>query len=185
MCGAVTARTAFVAMAASIAAPPRASMARPAREASWSADATIAVGEYTVANGARGSSIPWQATRMRVTDIDHVVIDCTDVEKEVAWWRDVIGVEPLRLEEWRRKEVPFVSVRINAKTIVDLLEAPRTGENVNHIALAVEDVDLEELAGSGLVDVVGGPAELFGARGTGFGLYIRDPEGNVVELRTY
>jgi len=122
---------------------------------------------------------------MRVTDIDHIVLDCADVEKEVAWWRDAIGLEPLRLEEWRRKEVPFVSVRVNARTIIDLFEARRSGENMNHVALAVEDVDLEALAASGRFDVVSGPSRLFGARGTGIGLYVRDPEGNVVELRTY
>ena len=122
---------------------------------------------------------------MRVTDIDHIVLNCADVEKELAWWRDELRLEPLRVDEWRRKEVPFVSVRVNAGTIIDLFEAPRSGENLNHVALAVEDVDLDALAASGRFDVVGGPSRLFGARGTGTGLYVRDPEGNVVELRTY
>lgn len=122
---------------------------------------------------------------MRVTDIDHIVLNCADVEKELAWWRDELGLEPLRVDEWRRKEVPFVSVRVNAGTIIDLFEAARTGENLNHVALTVDDVDLDALAASGRFDVVGGPSRLFGARGTGTGLYVRDPEGNVVELRTY
>jgi catechol 2,3-dioxygenase-like lactoylglutathione lyase family enzyme len=122
---------------------------------------------------------------MRLTDIDHIVLNCADVEKELAWWRDELGLEPLRVDEWRRKEVPFVSVRVNAGTIIDLFEAARTGENLNHVALTVDDVDLDALAASGRFDVVGGPSRLFGARGTGTGLYVRDPEGNVVELRTY
>jgi catechol 2,3-dioxygenase-like lactoylglutathione lyase family enzyme len=122
---------------------------------------------------------------MRVTDIDHIVLNCADVEKELAWWRDELGLEPLRVDEWRRKEVPFVSIRVNAGTIIDLFEAARSGENLNHVALTVEDVDLDALAASGRFDVVGGPSRLFGARGTGTGLYVRDPEGNVVELRTY
>jgi catechol 2,3-dioxygenase-like lactoylglutathione lyase family enzyme len=122
---------------------------------------------------------------MRVTDIDHIVLNCADVETELAWWRDELGLEPLRVEEWRRKEVPFVSVRVNAGTIIDLFEAARSGENLNHVALTVEDVDLEALAAAGRFDVVGCPSRLFGARGTGTGLYVRDPEGNVVELRTY
>ena len=122
---------------------------------------------------------------MRVTEIDHIVLNCADVEKELAWWRDELGLEPLRVDEWRRKEVPFVSVRVNAGTIIDLFEAARSGENLNHVALTVEDVDLDALAASGRFDVVGGPSRLFGARGTGTGLYVRDPEGNVVELRTY
>ena len=122
---------------------------------------------------------------MRVNEIDHVVFNVTDAEKAVAWWRDLLGLEAERLEEWRRGEVPFVSVRINEGTILDLFVRERTGENVDHMAIRVTDVDLDELAVSGTFDVVRGPLDLFGARGQGRGLYVRDPDGNVIELRTY
>ena len=72
--------------------------------------------------------------------------------------------------------MPFVSLRVDDTTIIDLLQAERTGENVNHVAFVVEDVDLDELAASGTVEVDSGPADLFGARGIGRGLYIRDPD---------
>ena len=122
---------------------------------------------------------------MKVTGLDHVVINCADVERSVAWWRDELGCEPVRLEEWRRGEVPFVSVRLDATTIIDLFATDRTGENVNHIALTVDGVDLAELAASGRFEVLGGPRQLFGAQGVGSGIYVRDPDGNTVELRTY
>jgi len=122
---------------------------------------------------------------MRVNEIDHVVFNVTDAEKSVAWWHDLLGLEAERLDEWRRGEVPFVSVRINEGTILDLFVRERTGENVDHIAIRVSDADLDELATSGTFDVVRGPLDLFGARGQGRGLYVRDPDGNVVELRTY
>lgn len=44
---------------------------------------------------------------------------------------------------------------------------------------------VEALAASGRFDVVAGPSDLWGARGQGRGLYVRDPDGNVIELRTY
>ena len=122
---------------------------------------------------------------MRVTEIDHVVFNVADAEASVAWWRDVLGLEPVRLEEWRRGEVPFVSVRISPGTILDLFVGDRSGENVDHVAVQVADVDLDDLATSGRFDVVRGPMDVFGARGQGRGLYVRDPDGNVVELRTY
>jgi catechol 2,3-dioxygenase-like lactoylglutathione lyase family enzyme len=122
---------------------------------------------------------------MRVSEIDHVVFNVSDAEKSVAWWREKLGLEPVRLEEWRRGEVPFVSVRISAGTILDLFVSERTGENVDHMAINVTDADLDELAASGAFDVVRGPVDVFGARGQGRGLYVRDPDGNVVELRTY
>ncbi len=122
---------------------------------------------------------------VRVTGMDHVVLMVADVERSVAWYHDVLGLLVERLDEWRRQEVLFPSLRLDATTLIDLFPAEPDGRNVDHIALTVEDVDLAELAASGAFDVVGGPADLFGARGQGTGLYVRDPDGHVVELRTY
>lgn len=122
---------------------------------------------------------------MRVTAPDHIVLLSPDPERLVAWYRDVLGLEPERLEEWRRQEVLFVSMRVSDGFLIDIVQSDRSGANVDHLALVVEDVDLDELAESGRVEVEVGPADLFGARGTGRGLYLRDPDGNKVELRTY
>ena len=122
---------------------------------------------------------------VRAIAIDHLVLTVPDVERTVAWYAEHLQLEVLRLEEWRRKEVLFVSLRVNGTTLIDVLSGERTGENVNHMAFVVEDVDLDALAASRDLDVVMGPADLFGARGMGRGLYVRDPDGNVVELRTY
>src|SRR5687768_5468032 len=89
--------------------------------------------------GARGQAAKalGSVAVMRVTGIDHVVFNVSDVEQSVTWWCDLIGLEPVRLDEWRRGEVPFVSVRISPSTIIDLFARGRSGENVNHIALQV------------------------------------------------
>lgn len=122
---------------------------------------------------------------MRFSGPDHIVLVTPDVERLVAWYRDELGLAPERLEEWRRREVLFVSLRVSETFLIDVLSGERTGENVNHLALTVEDVDLDDLAASGRFKVEMGPADLFGAQGTGRGLYIKDPDGNLVELRTY
>lgn len=122
---------------------------------------------------------------LRIDALDHVVLLVNDVERSVAWYRDVLGLEVLRLDEWRAGEVPFPSVRVNEGTIIDVLAGARTGENVNHICLVVAPTDLGAVAASGRFDVVEGPATRWGARGNGTSLYVRDPDGNVVELRHY
>jgi catechol 2,3-dioxygenase-like lactoylglutathione lyase family enzyme len=76
-------------------------------------------------------------------------------------------------------------VRVDAHTIIDLLAASRTGENTDHLCLVVEPVDLEAVKASGRFEVVDGPATRFGARGDGTSLYVKDPDGNTVELRHY
>lgn len=116
---------------------------------------------------------------------DHIVLVSPDVERLVAWYRDELELAPERLEEWRRGEVLFVSLRVSDTFLIDVFTGDRTGVNVDHIAIVVDGVDLDELAQEGRFDVEMGPADLFGAQGTGRGLYIRDPDGNRVELRTY
>jgi catechol 2,3-dioxygenase-like lactoylglutathione lyase family enzyme len=76
-------------------------------------------------------------------------------------------------------------VRVNASTIIDLVQLPRTGENADHFCLVVEPVDFDELKSTGRFEVVDGPDRRYGARGPGTSLYIRDPDRNLLELRYY
>ncbi len=122
---------------------------------------------------------------MRVTGLDHIVLRTPDVERQLAFWAGELGLEALRVEQWRRGEVGFPSVRIDEGTIIDLFAGARDGTNVDHVCLVVTDVDLDELAASGRFTVLDGPGDRWGARGTGRSIYLHDPDGNVVELRTY
>jgi len=123
--------------------------------------------------------------RFRVTGLDHVVLNVADVERSLAFYCGELGLEPERVDEWRRGEVPFPSVRVDAGTILDLLAAPRTGVNADHLCLVVEPVDLAAVKESGRFVVLDGPATRFGAQGNGTSLYVADPDGNTVELRHY
>jgi catechol 2,3-dioxygenase-like lactoylglutathione lyase family enzyme len=122
---------------------------------------------------------------IRVTGLDHLVLNVADVERSLAWYTGELGLEGDRVEEWRRGEVFFPSVRVDRGTIIDLLAAERTEANVDHICLVVEPTDLQAIKDSGRFDVVDGPDTRYGAQGNGTSLYVRDPDGNVVELRHY
>jgi catechol 2,3-dioxygenase-like lactoylglutathione lyase family enzyme len=128
-----------------------------------------------------------------VVRVDHLVLSVADVERSLRFYVDELGLQPERVDEWRREEVFFPSVRIDENTIIDLFglppagagDAPAVSRNVDHICLVVEQTDLAELAASGRFEVVDGPDRRWGARGDGTSLYIRDPDHNVVELRYY
>ena len=122
---------------------------------------------------------------VRVRGLDHVVLVVADVERSLAWYIDELSGRPVRLDEWRAGQVLFPSVRLSASSIIDLIQGDRTGQNVDHVCIEIDPTDLDAVAASGRFDVVGGPADLFGARGMGRGLYVRDPDGNVIELRYY
>lgn len=124
---------------------------------------------------------------LRVHSLDHVVLVVRDVERSVGWYRDVLGMAVEQLDEWRRGERPFPSVRVDRGTILDLVAGQPEGTNMDHLALVVTGVELAELAADppdGL-EVLGPARQLSGARGTGTALYVRDPDGHTIELRTY
>ncbi|MBX6389823.1 MAG: VOC family protein [Frankia sp.] len=122
---------------------------------------------------------------MRVTGFDHVVLNVRDVERSLRFYCDELGLEPVRVDEWRAGQAPFPSVRVSPDTIIDLVANERTGHNVDHLCLVVEPLDWADVVASGRFRVVDGPATRFGARGDGESLYVEDPDGNVVELRYY
>ncbi len=106
---------------------------------------------------------------MRVIGLDHVVLNVTDVERSLSYYSDVLGLAGERVEKWRQGDVPFPSVRIDARTIIDLLQAPRAGgENVDHLCLVLPAADWEEALRTPGIEIVSGPAELFGAGVTGW-----------------
>ncbi|QMU68819.1 VOC family protein [Streptacidiphilus sp. P02-A3a] len=122
---------------------------------------------------------------MRVIDFDHLVLNVSDVERSLEFYSGPLGLEPVRLEEWRAGEVPFPSVRVSPTCLIDLVERPGTGSNVDHICLVVEPLDWQQVVDSGVFTVVDGPGRRFGARGHAQSLYVLDPDRNTVELRWY
>jgi catechol 2,3-dioxygenase-like lactoylglutathione lyase family enzyme len=120
---------------------------------------------------------------VKVVGFDHVVVNTLNTEALLAFYCDELGLEPVRVEEWRKGEVLFPSVRVARETLIDLLPAERTGENMSHFCLVIEPTDLEALAarfpGAHRAD------GLFGARGYASSVYVQDPDGNTIELRYY
>jgi catechol 2,3-dioxygenase-like lactoylglutathione lyase family enzyme len=124
-------------------------------------------------------------TPLRPIGFDHVVLVVADVERSLAWYLDEVGAEPVRVEEWRAGQAPFPSFRLSGESIIDLIPGERSGQNVDHLCIVVEPIDLAEVAASGRFEVLDGPDTRYGAQGNGTSLYVRDPDGNTVELRHY
>ncbi|GAA3165093.1 MULTISPECIES: VOC family protein [Streptomyces] len=125
---------------------------------------------------------------MRVIAFDHLVLNVTDIERSLDFYTGPLGLEPVRVAQWRAGQVPFPSVRVSPTTIIDLVEVPGDqpqGSNVDHICLVVEPLDWQQVIDSGVFTVLDGPGKRYGARGTALSLYVQDPDGNTVELRWY
>ena len=122
---------------------------------------------------------------LQVRGMDHIVLVVADVERSLAWYCGELGLGGERVEEWRRGEVFFPSVRVDEDTVIDLLVGERDGRNLDHVCLVIEPTDLDAVKASGRFRVVDGPGPRWGARGTGMSIYVLDPDDNVVELRHY
>ena len=120
---------------------------------------------------------------MKVIGFDHVVVNTSNTEALLAFYCDELGLEPVRVDEWRKGEVLFPSVRVTPETLIDLFPAERSGENMNHFCLVIEPSELDALAarfpGARRAD------GLFGAQGYASSVYVQDPDGNTIELRFY
>jgi hypothetical protein len=110
-----------------------------------------------------------------------------------------VGLSGLRVDEFRAGKSPYVSVRVNENTIIDLMPytfaakvnqipgaAGTAGHLTNHLCLAMNKADFEALDGR-LGKRVGMRMEnQFGARGVApKAFYFKDPDGNVLEARYY
>ena len=70
--------------------------------------------------------------------------------------------------------------------MIDLLPGEPSGKNVDHVALVLDpSIDLEQLVASGDFDLRAGPMRIWGAQGYGMGIYVADPDGHVIELKSY
>lgn len=120
---------------------------------------------------------------MKVVGFDHVVVNTLGIEAMLAFYCGDLGLEPVRVDEWRKGEVLFPSVRVSPETVIDLFPAERTGENMNHFCLVIEPTDLDALAAR--FPNARRADGLFGAQGFASSLYVQDPDGNTIELRFY
>ena len=128
----------------------------------------------------------------KVIGADHTNWRVRNLERSLRFYRDVLELEPFGLEEYHRKERPIISLRVTPTFIVHLRPDPSfepgsTGGH-DHLALVAEEIDTEALAEylrtSG-VEVERRSEGVVGAQGEGEALYVRDPDGYLIELKLY
>ena len=120
-----------------------------------------------------------------VAELDHVVLRCRDRERMLDFYTGVLGLT----EERRVDAIGLVQLRAG-RSMIDLVPAAAgvaDGGSLDHLCLDIDakslDVVTAYLERHGVTPLAP-PMETYGAHGMGTSVYVRDPEGNVVELKT-
>ena len=126
--------------------------------------------------------------RFTVDRLDHLVLTCRDTEISASWYQRVLGME--REEFGRgRTALRFGGQKLNLRQS-DTSEwptadgaAPGSMDLCFVTAVAPRDI-VQHMRHCG-VQIVDGPAPKVGALGPIQSVYIRDPDGNKVEIASY
>lgn len=129
---------------------------------------------------------------VEIRGIDHVVLRVRDVERALRFYVEVLGCKPERTIE----KLGLYQLRAG-RALIDLVDVDSAlgrpggpapgdgGRNMDHVALQLAHFDEPALRAHLERHGVepGDVAERYGAEGNGPSMYIRDPDGNVVELK--
>jgi catechol 2,3-dioxygenase-like lactoylglutathione lyase family enzyme len=127
-----------------------------------------------------------------IRSLDHVVLRVTDLVASLHFYADVLGCR----EERRLEDLGLYQLRAGS-SLIDLVvvdsplgklggDAPHEqGRNLDHFALQLGAFDEDAIRAHLVRHAVepGDVAERYGAGGNGPSMYIRDPDGNLVELK--
>lgn len=129
---------------------------------------------------------------IEIRGLDHVVLRVSDMARSLQFYCGALGCT----EERRIEALGLIQLRAG-ESLIDLVDlsgplgraggaAPgEGGRNMDHFAVKVANFDADairaQLAAAGIE--TGDVAERYGADGNGPSMYIRDPDGNVVELK--
>jgi catechol 2,3-dioxygenase-like lactoylglutathione lyase family enzyme len=129
---------------------------------------------------------------IEIRGLDHVVLRISDLSRSLRFYVELLGCR----EERRSDALGLVQLRAGAN-LIDLVDVnsplgklggPPAGaqaRNVDHIALQLEHFDAAGIRAR-LTEFgveAGEVAQRYGALGMGPSMYVRDPDGNVVELK--
>lgn len=124
---------------------------------------------------------------MEFAGLDHLVMYADDIGETVAFY-ERLGAEVVTFGD-DRKALHFGGFKINLHSAAEPYqlhaEAPVAGAGDFCMVVKTPITEVvEHLEGEG-IEIVEGPVEKRGARGLMMSVYVRDPDGNLVELSEY
>ena len=125
---------------------------------------------------------------MQINRIDHLVITVADIERTVDFYQRVLGMQRIEFTGGRialRCGAQKINLHQLGSEFEPKAQQVRAGSaDLCFIADTPINVALEQFREQG-VDIIDGPIERSGANGAIVSLYLRDPDGNLIEISNY
>jgi glyoxylase I family protein len=139
------------------------------------------------------TDLPDQPRRMRITGLHHVTLIARDLDATTAFYRDVLGLalvdQSANEDDPDARHFWFGDAAGAAGTLLSFLEYPEMAEgsvgvgSTHHLALAVDSGEELDAWRDYLRGLDVQTTDVF-QRGRFRSLYLRDPDGHIVELAT-
>lgn len=116
-----------------------------------------------------------------VTALDHVVLRVRDMSRALAFYCDLLGCPVER----RLESIGLVQLRAGS-ALIDLIPADDSviiSQNMDHFCIRIRPFHPEALKRHLASYLIGDVEQRYGAQKMGQSLYLKDPDGNVVELK--
>ena len=125
---------------------------------------------------------------VKIASLDHLVLTVRDVDASVDFYTRILGMEAVTFQDGR-KALRFGDQKINLHQKGNEFEPRADLPTPGSADLCfLVDTEIEEAAQylrSQGVEVFLGPVTRTGARGSILSVYLRDPDGNLIELSRY
>jgi glyoxylase I family protein len=136
---------------------------------------------------------PDEPQRMRLTGLHHITAICRDLERTTAFYRDVLGLalveQGVNDDDPSTRHFWFGDAGGSPGTLISFMEYPQLPDgsvgagSIHHVCFIVESAD-EQLAWRDYLRERGvGCTDVFD-RGAFRSIYVRDPDGSIVEIAT-
>jgi len=122
---------------------------------------------------------------MYITDLDHLVLTVKDIDATIRFYTTVLGMAQVSFAG-NRQALQFGNQKINLHQQRDEIEPHAAQPTPGSADLCfITDIPLEQVIDhvqSCGVSVLAGPVQRMGSTGALLSIYIRDPDGNLMEI---
>lgn len=128
--------------------------------------------------------------------LDHISLNAISIDAMVDFYSNLLGISVERYDAFLKGEADFPTLRLTDDCVINLFpetmwanessSQTNSTHNLNHLCLRMEEdrwTHIKSCLEENKVAIEIGPTAREGALGHGMSIFLRDPDGNLIELK--